>query len=470
MPQSLSKILEIDSSELTNRGAFDPILDLDTRLFIDPHLLRYTSVPEFSHSYEKLHEHFRKIAKLILASEQIGDPFWTSADRMMKWPEVKGLCIGYSKEGTSGSGIGPELRERLLTTARVILEKGKNDLEIFELVGLLEKDFGPDRISDMTANVIVEDLTRFTKRVLDDLPVDWNSKLEIDKKSGLPINPFTAQKLFLVPRQLLRDLPVALDWSYADLIARHNQVLRDQVNDLIGHSWKEATKNLSKNELKKVILENPELIDDLIHLYKNKPEQPYNFEHDRAGEYLWYLASQKASQENPLKLSLASNPSSEEVQELILKICEQFKTLIEDNGWWRLIYNENGAPKRETALQLLFYGVCESYCDANKIMISRECDAGRGPVDFKFGSNCENSILVEIKKSTNTSGLKKGIEKQLPQYMKSEKSRRAIYMVVDVGYTKAARENLAEINKLTSGAEIKIFYIDGMQKKSASKL
>ena len=79
-------------------------------------------------------------------------------------------------------------------------------------------------------------------------------------------------------------------------------------------------------------------------------------------------------------------------------------------------------------------------------------------------------MLVELKKSTNTSGLKKGLEKQLPEYMASEKSKRAIYLVVDVGTTKAARKNLKEINDKIYGCAIKILHVDGLKKVSASKL
>jgi len=63
MPKSLSMLLGIDSSDLTDRDAFDPILDLDTRLFIDPHLLKHSEVEELKGSYTKLQQHFRAIGK-----------------------------------------------------------------------------------------------------------------------------------------------------------------------------------------------------------------------------------------------------------------------------------------------------------------------------------------------------------------------------------------------------------------------
>lgn len=54
--------------------------------------------------------------------------------------------------------------------------------------------------------------------------------------------------------------------------------------------------------------------------------------------------------------------------------------------------------------------------------------------------------------------------------MKSEKSKRAIYLVLDVGYTKAAIRTLKEVNSLVSGAAIKILHVDALQKDSASKI
>jgi len=54
--------------------------------------------------------------------------------------------------------------------------------------------------------------------------------------------------------------------------------------------------------------------------------------------------------------------------------------------------------------------------------------------------------------------------------MRSEKSKRAIYLVIDVGYTKAAIDKLAKIKKQINDAAIKIMHVDGSIKNSASKL
>jgi hypothetical protein len=469
MALSLSMHCGIHPSILEELGTFDPILDIDTRLFLDPHLLKHTDVPEFKGAYKKLTDHFGNIARLLVASDKKGDIYWKKADQLMKWPEVKGLCIGFSKEGTDGSGIGPELRAQLLATAKSIITKGIADPEIFELVGMFQENFGSDRISDMTANVIRSELDKYTRRIISFIEPHCTAHIAIDP-NGAAISPFKNSQLLLIPRNLLRDIPLSLDWASRDIVARHNTDLREKVNRLAGDSWKQVVNGLSKEKLKELAFQNPELIRDAIDLYKSKSAQLYDFEEDRSGEASWLNSAQTATLDNPLKLTLPENPTTEDVFNLVEIICKKFKSLIEDNGLAQLLYDSNGHPKHETASQLLFYGVSEAYCHANQIMIARESNGGRGPVDFKFGSNMQNSVLVEVKKSTNTSGLKSGIIRQLPEYMNAEGSRRAIYLVIDVGYTKAALANLKEINSAANGSSIKIFHVSGSLKESASKL
>jgi len=470
MPISLSDKLGIPSSILTDLEAFDPILDVDTHLFIDPNLLKYCDIEELKNSYSTFQKHFIDIVKVLNASDKDGDIFWRKAFSLMIGREVKGLCIGYSSKGTSGSGIGRELALRLLKSAKEITKKGIYDPELFEIMGLFEEDFGPDRISDMTANIIKNDLINYSKRIFKSLEsIRIEDCFEICQKTGLPINPYNEHPIILVPQKLLRDLPVSLDWTDREIIAVHNDELRTRVNDIIGKTWRDAKVSCSKGKIKEVLLDYPELINDLIEQYVNKKGKPYDFTEDRVGEYIWYKESKRITKENPLELLLKEHPSIDEVEKIIIKICDKFKTLIEDNGLWQLLYDGKGKPKHEKAAQLLFYGISESYCESNNIMLVRESDAGRGPVDFKFGTYKENSIVVELKKSTNTSGLKKGITNQLPDYMKAEKTKRGIYLVIDVGYTEAAIENLREINKMITGKAIKIIRVDGNPKQSASK-
>ena len=58
--------------------------------------------------------------------------------------------------------------------------------------------------------------------------------------------------------------------------------------------------------------------------------------------------------------------------------------LIENNQLSKLLYNSDGTRKRESAAQLVFFGIASSYCAANDLDITPEANSGRGPVDFKF--------------------------------------------------------------------------------------
>ena len=134
-----------------------------------------------------------------------------------------------------------------------------------------------------------------------------------------------------------------------------------------------------------------------------------------------------------------------------------------------LLYDSNGNPKHESAAQLLFYGIADSYCIANDVDLSRECNAGRGPVDFKLSRGAVDKVIVEVKLTSN-SKLKQGIAKQVPTYMAQEKTKKAIYLVIDNGHEKAFNNLIKFYNTLDKNIKEKIecIYIDGTAKPSAS--
>lgn len=122
------------------------------------------------------------------------------------------------------------------------------------------------------------------------------------------------------------------------------------------------------------------------------------------------------------------------------------------------------------AAQLLFYGIADSYCDANDIDLTKEGNNGRGPVDFKLSRGVRDKIVVEVKLTSNPQ-LIHGIEIQLPIYMKQEKTKQAIYLIIDTGHTKRLENFIGFYNNLDKEFKMKISYliIDGTPKLSASK-
>lgn len=66
------------------------------------------------------------------------------------------------------------------------------------------------------------------------------------------------------------------------------------------------------------------------------------------------------------------------------EICNSFKSVVENNRMYKLLYNDDGTPKDETAAQLLFYTSALGYCKKYNVDINRESDPGIGELDFKF--------------------------------------------------------------------------------------
>src|SRR5690606_16500152 len=73
MAQSISTYLNIPARDFAVTGAFDAVLEVDSKLFIDPHLLRFTTAPELANSYQKMLDHFSEVIKLLAHSTRRGD-------------------------------------------------------------------------------------------------------------------------------------------------------------------------------------------------------------------------------------------------------------------------------------------------------------------------------------------------------------------------------------------------------------
>jgi hypothetical protein len=466
---SISDFLRISSADFDATGAFDAVLDIDSRLFIDPRLLQSTSAPELKRAHDALMDRFKETLVVLAASQWKGDPFWRQADRFLTFPERQGLCIGYSHSGTSGSGMGQHIRSNLLETSKQIINAGIKEPEIFLLVGLFEEGIGPDRISDMTAGVIWPDLLAYSLRVFSDLGVNPVRPSSIRGSGRLPQNPFNRRPIVLVPQDILSELPVALDRSGIDAVVAFNQELRRYLNSQIGISWKQAAR-LPKRRLREIILSRPALIKELVQIYRKTVAKPYDFRRDRAGEVIWYPESRRYARDFPMQLVLPLAPKAEDVLQVVLQITGKFKELIENNALSTLLYNDDKKPKKEEAAQKLFFGIADAYCQANNLDLSRESNAGRGPVDFKVSRGYAGRVLVETKLSSNQN-LVHGFTTQLTEYEKAEGTFSSVFLVINVGI---GLKRIKDVQQLASAAALKgqqvpeVVVVDARPKKSAS--
>ena len=459
MLKSFCDEFSVNKDRLKELGALVIILDFDTKYFIDPALLRKTNVPEFLEAASKVEKYFAGIVALVRNSSAEGDMYWNRADKLLKFKEIKATCLGYSNRSTYGNAIGKELRKGILRTIKELLRIGTVDPIIFELLGVFQEKIGCDRISDLVTFIVREEIEAYTRRILTLVDI-----VEVNER-GLVANPYNGEDVLLLPMDILSPLPIADSYDDIDFSCAENERVRNDINQYFDLG---ARKKLRKEEINSLMVSNLQFREQIIEAYKKMVPDDYDFSIDRAGQIIWYEKSRQAATEYPLKLSAPQN--EEELISLVFTICNQFKKLIEDNGLWRLLYDDKGQAKHESASQLLFYGIADAYCGANNVDISREVNNGQGPVDFKFSGGYEEKVLVEIKLTSNPQ-LLHGIDKQLPIYMRQENTKKAIYLIIENGHQKRLEAFQDYYNKLDGKTKEKIPYIliDGNIQASASR-
>jgi len=461
----------INKKELEKQGIFNSIIGLDTKLFLDPHLLKNTKIPEFRQSRSRIKKYYEDIIKLLLVHRQRGDRAWREALKRLRFKETKGVFIGYGVHGGDGNAIGFGLARRLIDTAIEIIGMGIKDPEIFELIGLFEKNFGADRLSDMTIAIIQDDVYDYTYNIVKKFKIKNTINLKYrDKSYILPKHPYKNKPILLLPKELLRDLPVALTWEGIDHVVSTNRELRERLNKLIGEVWKNKIK---KRQLRNFILSDKNNIKTLIEVYKQSETGHYDFEKDPKGEVVWYELGEKFASANPLALKITTY-NIKGLENIVRSIVEQFRRNIEFNGLNEHLYTKEGfkyIPRHERFAQRLFYAIADTYCNANNLDISREPNAGSGPVDFKFSSGYNARVLVEIKLSSNRK-LLHGFQKQLPAYQASENTKRSVYIVIKVTKSEKQIKRLLKVKEqeIKNGKKVpEVIVIDGYIKPSASK-
>ena len=164
MPITFSEEFHVSRAVLATTNVFDVILDVDTRVFIDPALLELCREPEFTDSRFKVETYFSNIITLLRHSKQKGDMYWRKADYLLTFRELIGTCFGYSKFDTGGNAIGSVLRNDILTTIQELMHEGETDPVLFELLGVFQEEIGCDRVSDLITFILQEEILKYTQR------------------------------------------------------------------------------------------------------------------------------------------------------------------------------------------------------------------------------------------------------------------------------------------------------------------
>src|SRR5947207_3124372 len=92
----LSQALGVAPSKLLNKGVFDSYLGIDSRLHIDPALLRSTRVPEFKNSLQRFTNYFDDVI-LLIAKATRGGALQRQAIRKLIFPEIPAAALGFAE-------------------------------------------------------------------------------------------------------------------------------------------------------------------------------------------------------------------------------------------------------------------------------------------------------------------------------------------------------------------------------------
>lgn len=236
-----------------------PFLEMDRRYFIDPSLIRFSDNTRIQEWMRTVDIYRQLINDYIKADDTEG------LRRVLDTGEARVIGLGYARTSVNGSGVGREIADsiiKVLTRSAGFKEKG---LERFEQLQFLDKGIADDRISDLLAHVLKEQLIEYTIEQAAELNIptercrigrvfDYVEHKWVEKTAMVPVNPKVTVRdalcpympILLVPKEIVRPLPIFLNYNtYVGFLDKNHIV--------------DNAKNKAKALIIKSTRENPEI-------------------------------------------------------------------------------------------------------------------------------------------------------------------------------------------------------------------
>ena len=392
---------------------FDPVLNRDTMLFIDPFLIFKQESDEFKGAHAELIQFFDNAYKLVAAAdENSGGDSWNKALQALVFPEPEEFCLGFTSEGTDGSGTGRDHSKEIALALKKAILQGLKNISHFEQVAIFNKGISSDRIGDITSHILMQRFIKYTNRICSahNIPtrilVVKNAMFNYatgkweDGKYELPYNEFNKKAILLTPRKYLRRHPTI---SYEGL---KNYLYTLDANEVRERLNVEIPKNVDRLGIVRIALANPSLVDEFI----SKEEQrrsatPYDFDIDPSGLYRWNKPARIYAATNPLGVNLeAINGPAEFIDKLV----DAFESFVEQGIKTGLLLRPKSSQlKSEFTLQGSFWALVMEYCKILNIAVSNITDVDRKPFKFLFPTGETKSVLFQVKKASNGTYWKK---------------------------------------------------------------
>lgn len=468
---SLAEYYGIPIEKFEEFNVLNPNLKQNTNMFIDPVLLKDSQYEIFSKkAYKKYIKFFENLYDQMKAYTELPEEIKTESQKdLISKFFAKGipyLCLGYSSSGKRDGGIGYKGAKRIFKKAEKLfsLDIDKNPA-IFSVVYMLTEKIGPDYISDMTAQIIIDEIKEFTQTMAPKLGLK-TSRFK-NEKYELPVHPYLKKPILLLPEDILNLLPI--DINIEDIYNGYhpNETIRKKVNEYIGNIFKDYQTKWSKKALQdmltKCFVENSDVLADFTKYARTRSSKHYDFSKDKKG---YYFAQRFRKMFNLDEIDIKGLGILDVIDETI----KRFKDKIDNNNDIKrnLLWMDN-KPRNEKCWQQAFHlSIFQKLEDAG-LNVDPEYQTGRGPIDFCISKGVKCRILIEIKLSKNNPI--KGLEHQLEVYKKCVENVKAYFICFNL------EEDNNKYNKLNADLERKrkelnlnteIIIIDGRINKSGS--
>ncbi|MFV0392961.1 MAG: hypothetical protein ACK5LC_00980 [Coprobacillaceae bacterium] len=431
-------------------------IDADYPFFIDPLLLSVSD--ELPGAYDKFLNYFNDNSNTF------------------QFKEVKQTHLGFGYHSFIGHGIGPK-KAATIRNNKFLIDYGYG----LDTIEIFTKGIGIDMISDMTTNIILEDLLMFTEKVCQryDVPTQ-KCKVEISPIKyivcNLPI--YNYDYIILCPKSILRKKVLLLS---KDNFARklfdiipvvENATSRMRLNDMlyktrykeINGKRVEIKTKLSIKDRKKIINALLDVDPELIKLFKEKLSSEgisTNIKQSDITEHGLNISAINTMTEKLIAEFQLLNKTSESYRVKIFDIVNYYKNEIENGDLIKVFSHDD--MRSESTHQSIFRTVAKSH----NIGINAEVNNGSGSVDFKCVGTGE-SILIEFKlaKASNA----KNVYSQLDRYFKDNLEATSAF-VVFIAYTDKELEKANQIKSSCTDKSVETIIINCNpdKYKSASK-
>lgn len=450
---------------------FDPILDADTPLWVDPFFIFMEQDERWAAGHDTLIAHFDEVFMLLAKSGfHRRSPYYIAALSLLAFSEPAEFCLGYTSDGVEGAGGGPGVARDMAQAMVAAIQRGIKHLEHFELLGVFNKGIGPDRVGDFTCALLKPLFIQYTRAVArrHKLPTEMHAVRYAGVSKGrwrvfeveLPTNPVNGRPILLTPRRFLGRLPTLYAeewWEFHGIKAGLNIEVMEKVD---------------KATIVRTALAHQESVDEWVKAKEQEGSVPYDLEVDRDLVWQWEKLTLDFFNRHPLEFG--KKQTKADFVAVIETVIEQYRQFIQNEGGWRHLWNDDGSEKHEDAAQNLFRGVAKHYCHANNISIDREVNLGRGPVDFKFSRGASLKAHLEVKKLTS-GGFWFGLTDQLPDYMSSDEVRDGWYLGIQLRSDGVSKKRPQELPKVLAKAatdnnvNLRFALVDGRPRAAASK-